>query len=218
MNSSEISRKTLRSLKVRNLEKYVVLDVGANVGDFSALCKKIFSNLKLYVIEPQPEVQSILQNRLGGSHIYIQTAISNEIGSQYLRRSGIGDRKATLSHIPDQNSIPIEVTTIDKLVNESKIDFINLLKIDAEGADFLVLKGAKKTLESARIGAILFEINYKVFEKGGSPQEIENYLRIFGYNFFYRATKWLGFIELTTLPNFRVETQNILATKNSLTN
>ncbi len=53
----------------------------------------------------------------------------------------------------------VKITTIDAFVEENKIDKIDLLKIDTEGNELNVLKGAQKTLKDNLIDVIHFEFN-----------------------------------------------------------
>ena len=53
----------------------------------------------------------------------------------------------------------INTITLDKFIEDNNIDEINLLKIDTEGADYLVLRGATKLLENKKSPIILCEYN-----------------------------------------------------------
>lgn len=52
--------------------------------------------------------------------------------------------------------IDVEADTLDNIVNETGLDTVDFVKIDVEGAEGLVVKGAERTLRKAR--AILIEI------------------------------------------------------------
>ncbi len=57
-------------------------------------------------------------------------------------------------------SYVVQIEKIDNIFAKERIDFIDLLKIDTEGNELNVLLGAKKAIESNRIGMIQFEFNY----------------------------------------------------------
>ena len=52
-----------------------------------------------------------------------------------------------------------EVTTIDHFCSKKGIEFIDFLKIDAEGSELTVLQGAAQMINDGRIGFIQFEFN-----------------------------------------------------------
>jgi len=211
LNSADPSIYSLKNLETSKNTKMVVIDVGANIGDFSALCEKAFSKLEVVFIEPQPELLHTLQLTFGESHRYFPVAVSDRAGTGILSRRTVGDRKAHFSEYRDSNSLEVEITTIDILLKKEQIQEVDLLKIDAEGADFQVMKGAVDSIKSGKIKRILFEINFRTFLGGNTPSVIEHWLRDEGFSHFYRSSKWFGFIPLRSLQNFRAETQNILA-------
>ena len=191
----------------------VVLDIGANEGDFAALCKKACKSVKLVIVEPQKELEEKLLAILGPDDVCIWKAASDFVGVSAFNRKSIGDRKAALSPIRNPYDIYVGVTSVDQIFEEYNLKRVNLLKIDTEGNDFRVLLGSEKSIDTGRIDAIIFEISYQTFISGFTPQEIEVWLRDKGYSRFYRATKRLGFIPVAKLHNYRVETQNILVTR-----
>ncbi len=211
LNSSDTSpyfiRKVLR-------DGSTVLDIGANRGEFSRLCLDAYPSLSLVVVEPQAEMREILVKNLGQRHTYIWKAASDFSGEGFLDRSRVGDRKAAISKKETQTAI--EITTVDHILREIQMESIELMKVDVEGYDFQVLKGASQSITLNRIQKVMFEVNYKTLLNGNLPSEIEAWLRSHGYNFFYRATRRFGFIQVQSLSNYRVETQNILACKNKI--
>lgn len=60
-------------------------------------------------------------------------------------------------HGGDSISCDVEVVTLDEFVTENKINKIHLLKIDVEGNEMNVLRGAKKSLEKDIFDVIQFE-------------------------------------------------------------
>ena len=54
--------------------------------------------------------------------------------------------------------VDCQFTTLDDFCDENNVEFIDFLKIDVQGAEFKVLKGAKKALSEKRIGVIQLEV------------------------------------------------------------
>ena len=210
LNASDPSPRSMKKFLPQNA---VVLDIGANEGDFAALCKMACKSVKLVVVEPQKEMEEKLLTILGPDDLFICKAASNFIGVSPFNRKSIGDRKASLSSAKDPHNMNVEVTSVDQICEEYNLKRINLLKIDTEGNDFRVLLGSEESIDKGSIDAVMFEISYQTFMNGFTPQEIEGWLRNKGYSKFYRATKRLGFIPVAKLHNYRAETQNILVTK-----
>jgi FkbM family methyltransferase len=75
----------------------------------------------------------------------------------------------------------VRATTIDIYCKKTGLSYIDLLKIDVEGAEYQVLLGARHMLESKAIHCCVFEFGKTTFDMGNNPHEIETYLRQFGY-------------------------------------
>ena len=71
----------------------------------------------------------------------------------------------------------VETITIDSYCKENKINKIDLLKVDAEGFDFQVLKSSETLLQEKKIKLLKIEI----WAEDDSVALISNYLNKFGY-------------------------------------
>lgn len=152
-----IKKNKLWEKKIITLfEKYVsatsvVIDVGAFIGTHTI----ILSNLakKVIAFEPQKLIgqclkKTIEENNITNVEFYNMGLSNNETTLQFWTNNDGGatlvDGKRTkhnkkLEYIDNYN---IEVVELDKRVDEQ----IDLIKIDAEGHEFEVLEGAKKTI------------------------------------------------------------------------
>lgn len=87
------------------------------------------------------------------------------------------------------NSITVKAIPLDKLIPENHLDKINWIKIDVEGAEIDVLKGAKRILSANKNLKILLEMHVEedfpilkqILEDFGftifrGPKEYNNYL------------------------------------------
>ena len=159
----------------RNLR--TVVDVGANVGQWSTMLLDLVRPEKLVIIEPQPAAFDRLTQLFGGR---------SEIE---LHRVAVGDRQGTTtfritrdttgaSVLPPreemqelvgsnwsvQSEIEVPMTTLDVLLRD--LSQISLLKIDVQGFEKAVLAGAAACL--ARTDFLLVELNYMPQYEGGS--------------------------------------------------
>ena len=208
LNSSDTTAKFLRKLLTNGS---TVIDVGANRGDFALLCQEACKQVTMVLIEPQIEMQYSLQKIMRNGDLYFPVALSNVKYDGYINRKTIGDRKASLSE--KSTNFPIQVSTLDQIITDCELKKVDLVKIDTEGNDFKVILGAQKSIQESVIEKILFEVNFKTLFGGSLPKDIELWLREHGFQYFYRTTKWLGFVPLKKLENYRAENQNILCTK-----
>jgi FkbM family methyltransferase len=154
---------------LKNKINPVVIDVGANVGNYS---KKIFDiNKQSFVIafEPHPtSFEKLIKNVIAKKFKAINVAVSDSDGILELYDYDINDGSshATLYknvindlHKGNPISHSVQVIKLDNFLNKENIDKIDLLKIDTEGNEYNVLLGAKSYIETNKIKAIQFEFN-----------------------------------------------------------
>jgi len=85
----------------------------------------------------------------------------------------------------DRSTITIETTTLDVFAAANAISRIKLLKVDAEGHDLAVLRGAEKLFNGHMIDAVVVEVMFApIFEGQPLFEDISLYLRKFGYRLF----------------------------------
>ena len=134
-----------------------VIDIGAHLGIFSFfLAKQVGPTGKVYSFEPSEKTfdalsQTIKFNDFGSFVKPSKTAIfdsSGELTFYVYGNSTISNANSISSH---NTSVKIRKTTVnkislDELMISEKIENLTLIKIDAEGAELHILKGAKNML------------------------------------------------------------------------
>lgn len=157
----------------------VFIDVGANVGYYSVLAGKIVGETgQVISIEPIPDTARVLNlnlrlNRLKNVKVLQKAAWnSNKILNIHIPKGFFG--MASI-YEPDgvADILEVEGFPLDGLLGVKKVDF---LKIDAEGSEYPILEGARKTLKRTRhvileasnqrdeIIRLLREENFKVWK------------------------------------------------------
>jgi len=130
-----------------------VVDIGAHVGTYTILAaEKVGKNGKVIAIEPDPKNYKYLLKNIKLNNfqnvIPINIALADRNGSEklYLHFSSMCH---SLISQEDKNSyIKVPVKTVDKLVEELNLKKIDVIKIDTEGAEMPILRGAEKTLKA----------------------------------------------------------------------
>lgn len=157
-----------------------VLDIGANMGTYTySLSKAVGDNGSVYSFEANPRTVVQLRKNIGNRNVYIENlAVSNEAGEKtfYVHTKGCGPTSSLEYH--EQLSLDREIeptsvkcTTIDEYCDERHIR-PNLIKIDVEGHELKVIKGAMSTIDKYRPFLVFEFIEvwwlekeiYKIFE------------------------------------------------------
>lgn len=154
------------------LDTPIVMDVGAHYGESVTEYRNIFPGCKIYSFEPDPDSFKILtENTSRFRDIYcIQQALSSEPGDGSLFKN---DASATNSLLPLSESAQslwgdavrtknltenVSIETLDGFCDRNNIERISILKIDVQGAEMHVLKGAKTMFAESRIDVVICEI------------------------------------------------------------
>lgn len=130
------------------------LDIGANLGEFGRRIA-LLTGKQVIFIEPNPSVYAKLVNNTKGFGSAVQTALSDRDGQlnfSYLPNHTGNGRLSDTRH-DGEVSIVVPCTTLDKLLDKShSFGTVDLcaIKIDVEGLEPQVLKGAKNAVQRFR--------------------------------------------------------------------
>lgn len=157
------------------LDRYnlkIIFDVGAHTGEYTKLFRDAGFDGDIFLFEPHPRTYSALQKNLasleknkifnlgfsdkgGDSLIFDYPDISSQSGSVHASLfSGV---LTDLHHASEVVREKVHLRTLDDFAKENNIENISLLKIDTEGNEFPILKGAKHLLDQDKIDIIQFE-------------------------------------------------------------
>ena len=159
-------RHFLRTLAASVQPDAVVFDVGANAGDYVDDIRGEMPSAQVHAFEPNPISYSKLCQRIGLNRgIFANNAgLSDVAGSAILYddADAVGSRVSTLyvgAAKANKVAREIQLTTLDDYARFRRIDRIDLLKIDVEGHELQVLRGAHAYLAEGRIDVLQFEFN-----------------------------------------------------------
>lgn len=167
----------------------VMIDVGANVGYFTALAAHCAGPTgRVFAVEPSPYAFDGLAKMVAHSSlqqvVLLQAGLGEEKGEMtlYLPPESAHNHSPTMVPTGEWLPISVPVWTLDDCLAEWSVDHVDLLKIDVEGHEPKVLSGAAKALAAGRIGAILCEFNdYWLRAGGSSPQALWQTLADVGF-------------------------------------
>lgn len=167
----------------------VVIDVGANVGFFSCRFARWVGNPgKVIAIEPEDRNYSSLitvlkrENLLGRVHTVKAVAAASP-GTMLLEVNPFHPADHKISR--DDTGLAVTAVTLDGLVNDKRFLSPALVKIDVQGAEMLVLEGARDILKIAG-PALFIELHEKGLSKfGTSVSAILGYLEGHDYQSFW---------------------------------
>jgi FkbM family methyltransferase len=149
------------------LQGGVLIDVGANHGAYARHLRNLAPTARVIAFEPHPLTFAYLQNAMSdmASVQLIDKAVGSEAGRRTLYdfRTSDGSTQASLSegavglYSADIVAHAVDCTTVDDFMAEAGIDRIDFLKIDTEGHDLGVIRGAERALRDRKIRMIQFE-------------------------------------------------------------
>ncbi|MDA4122806.1 MAG: FkbM family methyltransferase [Thaumarchaeota archaeon] len=161
----------------------VVLDVGAHIGSFTLkAAKEVGPEGRVVSFEPSSENFKLLTLNVNSNDYKNAKLFNVAVGSgPGTAKLHLGNRKGTNSLLSDAGAenVGIEevpIRTLDSVADELKLSKVSFVKIDVEGFELEVLKGARNVLSSSHPSLAM-----ETHDFGPSEEEIGNYLRTFGY-------------------------------------
>jgi FkbM family methyltransferase len=159
-----------------------VIDVGANIGVFSAFAATRAHDVKVYAFEPfMGNVEWLRRNveesRLTGVTVYA-AAVAGAAGERELHVGSSGITHSLIRGTVGPDSVAVNCITLDDIVLQNNITTCDLLKLDCEGAEFEILYNSSATTLS-RIQRITAEYHESA---AGTADDLAEHLRVAGYS------------------------------------
>jgi FkbM family methyltransferase len=157
-------------------------DIGANVGFYSLLASTLVGTGKVFAFEPNPNTCSKLQESIKLNKIKNINVLNEGLGDyngqiELHLPTSIGNETGTMVKTEWGKSIIVPVNTLDCICNKFSIDKIDYLKIDVDGFEPNVFKGAKYLFKERKIKVIQSEFSdYWLKQNGSSPSLLYNYI------------------------------------------
>lgn len=192
----------------RTSDRPVAIDIGANIGLFTLELAHL--GFEVHAFEPVPTTFARLKKNV--------EAISVSDPSVIINQSACGDREGTVQFAINERSaaqnhiavpgndggtlVEVTCTTLDAYCAHVGIATIDFLKVDVEGMEPSVIRGAAELLRGHRVGAMLIEIcPANLTNVHSSIDELLATVEDLGYGLFELAPSGLpaGRLDLSTL-------------------
>ena len=174
------------------------IDIGANVGAYTILASSEI-NAKTIAIEPVPStfknlMDNILINNIQGKVNALNIGLGSKNGKLKFTKSF-----DSVNHVATENetdTIEVDIDTLDTILLKEQCPI--LLKIDVEGFETEVIKGADTTLLNKSLKAIIIELNGSGQRYGYDERQIHNKLLEHGFKPYNYNPKTRQLMELET--------------------
>jgi FkbM family methyltransferase len=158
-------------LRQMGIRPATIIDIGANIGQFSVAAAKVFPGSQIWAFEPIPESFALLHKNLRavpGAHL-TQCALgaasekmamnvnSHRHSSSLLALGEV--HSAAFPFAREEDKVQVEVKTLDSLVGQMNLEPITLLKVDVQGFEAQVIRGATQSLKA--IDFVIIEASFQ---------------------------------------------------------
>lgn len=176
----------LRGGRVEIQADAVVLDVGANIGDFTVQAARRCPRGRVIAVEPLVSAGSMIerQARLNGltNITWVRAQLSGADGKTAAHQG------AGLYGSNDDNQAA-RILSLASLAAELRLDHIDLLKMDCEGAEWDILPASEPIL--ARVRQICMEYHR---EGEWTPERLSQWLTTLGFDVTHQPGAWNGLL------------------------
>jgi FkbM family methyltransferase len=180
-NGERRAAELVRSLLVPGEGPFVVFDVGANRGAFTDMVLRVFAGVEVsvHLFEPARALAEGLRRFASDSRLVVNAAaLSDSTGQGVLHTSPVNSALGSLyarqldPKIALSGQETVDLDTLDHYCAAHAVRHVHFLKLDVEGHEVSVLKGASNLLSSDRVAAIQFEF-------GGANVDSRTFFRDF---------------------------------------
>jgi FkbM family methyltransferase len=174
-----------------------VLDVGGNLGLFSLLMAHRFADRTIHAFEPNPSTFKVMRANFARNgclfafaHPQAVAAHDGEVSFQ----ANPVDRATT--HIVSENqykslssqspAVQVSCVTLDSFIESHSIENVGLLKVDVEGYEEVVFRGAGRLLSSGSAKTVYYEVCPELTSRAGfAPDAPSRQLIAHGYKLHF---------------------------------
>ncbi len=168
-------------------EDAVVVDIGANIGDFTLQAATVCSQGRVIAVEPASECGRMISVQMLLNQVnnvtWVQVALGSHEGDIEIHLDGI----KSSAYWGTGKTEKVRLTTLPQLMREQQTDRVDLLKLDCEGAEWDILPAAEEVLP--RIQQICLEFHCA---QGWTGETLALWLQERGYQVRHTGGSWTG--------------------------
>jgi FkbM family methyltransferase len=189
VNEAFILNPYLRAELVDVPADAVVVDIGANIGDFSLQVAQRCPSGKVLAVEPVAEHVRILRDHVAMNRCHQITCVHGAVGAvegiTEIAIAGVRSRQNS----DGKRTELVRQTTLQQLLDDHGLRYVDLLKLDCEGAEWDILPAAEEAFP--RIRQICMEYHC---ERGWTADRLASWLRARGYRVCHTTGEWNGLL------------------------
>jgi FkbM family methyltransferase len=139
----------------------VFVDVGANLGYFTVLASRRLTAGRVIAVEPSPTNLACLDQNLrvnGATNVTVVAQPLWSVAGKRLELRVVDRFNLGANSVVGLGPVDaiVESTTLDRVICANELDRIDVLKVDVEGAELEVLRGAERCLRDVRPRFVVF--------------------------------------------------------------
>jgi FkbM family methyltransferase len=204
-----------RMTKTLGITIKTFFDVGAHTGETAVQALDNFPQARVLSFEPDPSTFSVLsrtrQRRFEAFNIAMSDKSGRvpfyEYGALATSNSMVADSQYAVRAKHPAKTLYVDAVTVDEFCQQHAIGSIDVLKIDTEGHELAVLKGAKRLLDSGNPMFVYAEFNTILPQpgsSGGALAPLGSILEPIGFHF------------VSTYPEYMITMGTLFVTSNVL--
>jgi FkbM family methyltransferase len=188
---------TAKALKQLTPRGATVLDIGANIGCHTCLLAKLAHPGMVIAFEPMPWARAKLLRNIALNSLsnvvvekYVLADTNSKSVSVHFRSSWQLDSRTGLTEESSTSRSPafVDLITVDSYVAEKSILNIGLIKLDVDGYEAKVLRGAAETLRKFHPILVMEFCSYTLEAAGDSLSDVIDLLATAGYRIYQEKT------------------------------
>lgn len=173
----------------------VIVDAGAQVGLVAVMCAKLAGTAgRVYAFEPQPENYRVLNVAVARNNTWNVEALNIGLAATTTQCSFWPALLSGWSQLPERRdqwppeahdtAVDVKCMALDDFVTQRPVERIDVLKVDVDGADFDVLRGATRVLDSEELALVIFECSCYWAALGNDCQAAMAFLQSRGFDLY----------------------------------
>ena len=154
---------------------HVIIDIGANVGVFSAWAASVSPEVRVLALEPSPQICTFLRRNVGVNRLHNVTVVEQACGGERGEVTLYTRGHEGLNSIYCQDNLAsrfkplarVSMMTLDDVFERFELSRCDLLKLDCEGAEYeIILSASDSTLEKIARVAMEYHVGLNQYVPG----------------------------------------------------